>query len=61
MSRSLSLYLEDIIEAIRKIRSYTSLLTFERIKRLNLRSYYPEWRNWIELFIFLNKTKLSIQ
>jgi uncharacterized protein with HEPN domain len=29
MSRSLDLYLEDIIEAIRKIRSYTSLLNFE--------------------------------
>jgi uncharacterized protein with HEPN domain len=29
MSRSLNLYLEDIIEAIRKIRSYTNLLTFE--------------------------------
>ena len=29
MSRSLNLYLEDIIEAIRKIRSYTSLLNFE--------------------------------
>ena len=29
MSRSLSLYLEDIIEAIRKIHSYTSLLNFE--------------------------------
>jgi uncharacterized protein with HEPN domain len=29
MSRSLALYLEDIIEAIRKIRSYTSLLNFE--------------------------------
>jgi uncharacterized protein with HEPN domain len=29
MSRSLELYLEDIIEAIRKIRSYTSSLNFE--------------------------------
>jgi uncharacterized protein with HEPN domain len=29
MSRSLNLYLEDIIEAIRKIRSYTSLMNFE--------------------------------
>ena len=29
MSRSLNLYLEDIIEAIRKIHSYTSLLNFE--------------------------------
>jgi uncharacterized protein with HEPN domain len=29
MSRSLDLYLEDIIEAIRKIRSYTSPLSFE--------------------------------
>ena len=29
MSRSLNLYLEDIIEAIRKIRSYTNLLSFE--------------------------------
>ncbi len=29
MSRSLDLYLEDIIEAIRKIHSYTSLLSFE--------------------------------
>jgi uncharacterized protein with HEPN domain len=29
MSRDLKLYLEDIIEAIRKIRSYTVLLSFE--------------------------------
>jgi uncharacterized protein with HEPN domain len=29
MSRSLDLYLEDIIEAIRKILSYTSTVTFE--------------------------------
>jgi uncharacterized protein with HEPN domain len=29
MSRSLDLYLEDIIEAIRKIRSYTNPLNFE--------------------------------
>jgi uncharacterized protein with HEPN domain len=29
MSRSLNLYLEDIIEAIRKIHSYISLLSFE--------------------------------
>jgi uncharacterized protein with HEPN domain len=29
MSRDLELYLEDIIEAIRKIRSYTVLLSFE--------------------------------
>jgi uncharacterized protein with HEPN domain len=29
MSRSLDFYLEDIIEAIRKIRSYTVLLSFE--------------------------------
>ena len=29
MSRSLDLYLEDIIEAIRKIYSYTNSLTFE--------------------------------
>jgi uncharacterized protein with HEPN domain len=29
MSRSLELYLEDIIEAIRKICSYTNLLSFE--------------------------------
>jgi uncharacterized protein with HEPN domain len=29
MSRSLDLYLEDIIESIRKIRSYTNLLSFE--------------------------------
>jgi uncharacterized protein with HEPN domain len=29
MSRSLELYLEDIIEAIRKICSYTNLLNFE--------------------------------
>jgi uncharacterized protein with HEPN domain len=29
MSRSLELYLEDIIEAIRKIRSYTIALNFE--------------------------------
>ncbi len=29
MSRSLELYLADIIEAIRKISSYTSLLSFE--------------------------------
>jgi uncharacterized protein with HEPN domain len=29
MSRSLDLYLEDIIAAIRKIRSYTSSLNFE--------------------------------
>jgi uncharacterized protein with HEPN domain len=30
MSRSLNLYLEDIIEAIRKIYSYTNSLTFEK-------------------------------
>jgi uncharacterized protein with HEPN domain len=29
MSRNLELYLEDITEAIRKIRSYTVLLSFE--------------------------------
>lgn len=29
MSRSLDLYLEDIIEAIRKITSYTKLMNFE--------------------------------
>jgi uncharacterized protein with HEPN domain len=29
MSRSLYLYLEDILKAIRKIRSYTNLLNFE--------------------------------
>jgi uncharacterized protein with HEPN domain len=31
MSRSLRLYLEDILEAVRKIRSYTNLLSFEEL------------------------------